>query len=154
MNDVTYRRAKNSDSDAIKQILKTTFKEYEINLPDGYSFADVENIEEQYLNRNGEFIVLVKEQRIIGFFALLPSGNNQIELKRLYLTVRERGKGFGKYMLTMALKLAKESGYSRLFLVTTSKFVEAVALYRKFGFTKHVGAKIAQGHDTGLLLRL
>lgn len=154
MKDVSFRQALHGDSEAIQSILKAVFKEYEINLPEGYSFADVENIEEQYLNQNGEFIVLVKEQRIIGFFALLPSGNNQIELKRLYLTVEERGKGFGKYMLNMALKLAKESGYSRLFLETTSKFFEAVALYRKFGFTEHVGANIARGHDTGLILRL
>jgi putative acetyltransferase len=152
--DVTYRRTHNSDSEPIKHILKTTFKEYEINLPDNYSFADVENIEESYLSKNGEFIVLLKEQRIIGFFALLPSGNNQVELKRLYLTANERSKGFGKYLLNMALKLAKESGYARIFLETTSKFIEAVALYRKFGFTKHYGAKLSRGHDTGLILRL
>jgi len=40
----------------------TTFKESEINLPDGYSFVDVENLEGQYLSKNGEIIVLVKEK--------------------------------------------------------------------------------------------
>ena len=75
MMDLTYRRAQNSDSESIKHILETTFREYEISLPDGYSFADVENL-------------------------------------------------------------------------------EAVGLYRKFGFINHVGAKLSPGHDIGLILRL
>jgi putative acetyltransferase len=154
MIDVTYRRAQNSDAEAIKNILITTFNEYEINLPENYSFADVENLEEQYLNKSGGFIVLLRQQQIIGFVALLPSDNNLIELKRLYLTANERGKGLGKYLLKMAIRLAKESGYYHVFLETTSKFVEAVALYQKFGFTEHVGVSIAREHDTGLILKL
>ncbi len=135
-------------------ILKTTFREYEINLPDGYFFVDVENLEKQYLNQKGEFIVLIRNRQLIGFFALLPSDNNLIELKRLYLIENERGKGLGRYLLNMAIKLARESGYPRLFLETSSKFIEAVALYRNFGFTEHVGAKLERGHDIGLILRL
>ena len=95
-------------------------------------------------------MVLLREQKIIGFFALRPSGNNQIELKRLYLKADERGRGLGKYLLNMALKIAMESGDVRIHLETTSKFVEAVALYRKFGFKTNVGATLSQGHEIGL----
>ena len=154
MQNVTYRRARNCDSEVIKKILKETFEEYEINLPDNYSFSDIENLEEVYLNSSGEFIVLIRKQNIIGFFALLPSHNNQIELKRLYLTASERGKGLGKHLLNMALRIAKKTGNYRIHLETTSKFVEAVALYRKFGFNKNVEAKLAQGHDIGLVMDL
>ncbi len=154
MQNITYRRARNYDSEAIKNILKETFEEYEINLPDNYSFSDIENLEEEYINSTGEFIVFIREQNIIGFFALLPSNNNQTELKRLYLIASERGKGLGKYLLNMALRIAKESGYYRIHLETTSKFVEAVTLYRKFGFIKNVGVKLAQGHDIGLVIDL
>jgi GNAT superfamily N-acetyltransferase len=86
----------------------------------------------------------------VGFFALLPSKNNQIELKRLYLVAGERGKGLGKYLLNLALRTAKKSSYSRVHLETASKFVEAVGLYRKYGFINNVGAKLAPGHDIGL----
>jgi len=152
MQDITYRRALNSDSEAIQIILKATFKEYEINLPDNYSFSDIENLEEEYLNATGEFIVILRQKYIIGFFALLPSNNNQIEIKRLYLIASERGKGLGDYILKLALRAAKKSGYYRIHLETTSKFVEAVSLYRKYGFTKNVGARLAQGHDIGLVM--
>ncbi len=59
MKNVTYRRARNRDSEVIKNILKDTFEEYEINLPSDYSFSDIENLEEEYLNLSGEFIVLI-----------------------------------------------------------------------------------------------
>lgn len=154
MQNVTYRRACNRDSEVIKYILKDTFEEYGINLPGNYSFSDIENLEEEYLNLSGEFIVLIKKHNIIGFFALLPSHNNQIELKRLYLIASQRGKGLGKHLLTMALRIAKKTGNYRIHLETTSKFIEAVALYRKFGFVKNVEAKLAQGHDIGLVMDL
>jgi len=154
MQNITCRSAQNSDSEVIKNILKEAFEEYEINLPAGYSFSDIENLEEEYLNSSGEFMVLIKEQNIIGFFALLPSPNNQVELKRLYLTANERGRGLGKYLLNLAIITAKQSGYDRMHLETTSKFVEAVGLYRKFGFIKNAGAKLAPGHDIGLIREL
>lgn len=150
LEDITYRRARNGDSEIIKRILKTTLDEYNINLPENYSFADIENLEEDYLQSGGEFMVLLRGQKIIGFFALRPSGNNQVELKRLYLKADERGRGLGKHLLNMALKIAKESGYVRIHLETSSKFVEAVALYRKFGFKTNVGATLSQGHEIGL----
>ena len=151
MQNITCRRAQKKDSDAITRILKGTFKEYEINLPAGYSFSDIENIEEEYLNSSGEFIVLIKAQTIIGFFALLPSSINQVELKRLYLKANERGRGLGEYLLNLALKTAAQSGYDRMHLETTSKFFQAVALYRKFGFKKNAGANLSPGHDIGLI---
>jgi putative acetyltransferase len=150
LEDITYRRARNGDSEIIKRILKTTLDEYDIKLPEKYTFSDIEDLEEEYINASGEFMVLLRGQKIIGFFALRPSGNNQVELKRLYLKAGERGRGLGKHLLNMALKMAKESGYARIHLETTSKFVEAVALYRKFGFNTNVGATLSQGHEIGL----
>jgi putative acetyltransferase len=132
--DITHRRARTADSEAIQLILKRTLAEYEIQLPDNYSFSDIENLEEVYLDSGGEFTVLLRDQNIIGFFALLPGNNNQVELKRLYLTATERGQGLGKYLLELALKKARRSGHHRIYLETTSKFIEAVGLYRKYGF--------------------
>jgi len=128
MKNITDRRAQNRDAEVIIDILKEAFEEYEIKLPDGYSFTDIEDLKEAYLNTAGEFIVLTRRQRIIGFFALLPFNNNQVELKRLYLTARERGKGLGRYLLNMAIESAKRSGFDRIQLETTSRFVQAVAL--------------------------
>jgi putative acetyltransferase len=151
LEDITCRRARTDDSKVIKNFLKKTFEEYDIRLPDDYTFSDIENLEEEYLNSNGEFFVFIREQNIIGFFALRPSSNNQIELKRLYLTASERGRGLGKYLLELALKKARRSGHHRIYLETTSKFIEAVGLYRKYGFKTNAGVTLSPGHDIGLV---
>jgi putative acetyltransferase len=151
---VTSRRADSRDSDAIKLILQKTLKEYEIKLPENYSFSDIENLEEEYLDSGREFTVLLRDQNIIGFFALLPADNNQVELKRLYLTAAERGKGLGKYLLESALGKAGKSGHHRIYLETTSKFKEAVGLYQKYGFKTNAGATLSPGHDIGLAKNL
>ena len=152
--NVTCRRADRRDSEAIEGILQRTLKEYKIQLPDNYSFSDIENLEEVYLDSGGDFTVLLRDKNIIGFFALLPADNNQVELKRLYLTAAERGKGLGKYLLEMALNKAKEDGHHRIYLETTSKFKEAVGLYRKNAFKANPGATMSPGHDVGLVREL
>ena len=154
MQAITHRRAQNQDSEAIKMILEKTFEEYEIKLQAGHSFADIDNLEKEYLDASGEFIVLIKEQRIIGFFALLPSGNSRVDLKRLYLTAGERGKGMGKMLLSLALAAARKAGYDQMCLETTTRFVQAVGLYRKFGFEQNPDAALAPGHDIGLRVDL
>jgi len=154
MQDITCRKARNSDSEAIQNILMPIFREYKIILPNNYSLADIENLEEEYLDKSGEFVVYLKEQTIIGFFALLPSVENQVELKRLYLTPSERGQGLGNSMLKEALRIARKSGYIKMHLETVSNFVEAVSLYRKYGFKKNIGATLAKGHDIALIMDL
>jgi putative acetyltransferase len=150
-DNIKYRRASDSDSEAIKNILRETFNEYEISLPDDYSFSDVEEVEKNYIELNGEFIVLLKDNSIIGFFGLVPSGENFLELKRLYLTASERGKGLGRYLLNLAVSTAKNLGSNGLQLETSSKFIEAVSLYSKNGFIERPSAKMAEGHDIALV---
>ena len=152
--NVTFRRATNRDSDTIGQILKKILAEYDIQLPENYSFADVEKLEEVYIESGGDFTVLLRDQNIIGFFALLPANDNQVGLKRLYLKADERGRGLGKYLLEMALNRANEDGHHRIYLETTSKFKEAVGLYRKYGFKTNPGATLSPGHDVGLVREL
>ena len=154
MKKITHRRAQNRDAEIIIDILKEAFEEYEIKLPTGYSFTDIEDLEEVYLKTTGDFIVLTRKQRIIGFFALLPSNNNQVELKRLYLAAEERGKGLGQYLLSMAVESAKQSGFDRIQLETTSRFIQAIGLYRKFGFVERAGMNLASGHDIGMTMDL
>ena len=147
---VTHRRAIDADYDAIIVILSNTFNEYEIRLPENYSFHDIENIEKSYIDTGGAFIVLERNKEVIGFFGLIPVDKTSIELKRLYLSSNERGKGFGKYLLQTAINISKKQGYRVLCLETTSKFREAVGLYNKYGFVDSRDAVKSDGHDVVL----
>jgi len=93
---------------------------------------------------------LLKGDDIIGFFGLVPVDETCIELKRLYVAAPQRGKAFGSYLLQLALDCAKKMGYGILQLQTTSKFIEAVSLYKKNGFFMCNDVKKAPGHDIAL----
>ena len=67
MIDITNRRAETGDSGAIQNILKKTFEEYDINLPEGYSFADVENLDMDYFSSQRPFNRRICNSRVSKF---------------------------------------------------------------------------------------
>jgi ribosomal protein S18 acetylase RimI-like enzyme len=144
-NKTLIRAAKSGDVSQIKEILFSSLNEYEITLPDNYSVSDIDAIGEEL--ENDPIFVLVRNDTVIGFLILKPIGEDSIELKRLYLAATERGQGFGKLLLNYALNFAKEHHFRYIRLETTSKFKEAVSLYRKHGFHELAVAKKAVSHD-------
>ena len=146
-----FREAVAEDRPAIRAILGEAFDSYGIDLPEDYSFADIEGLPHTYLRHGGAFQVLFRMERLIGFFGLAASDGRQVELKRLYLHVDERGKGLGNRLVRQAMQTAGEMGFARVLLETTSRFRQAVTLYRKFDFIDDPDAEPAPGHDIAMM---
>jgi ribosomal protein S18 acetylase RimI-like enzyme len=142
---ITLRQAEIENIEQIKEILFCTLKEYEIAIPDNYSICDIDSINSQ--NNSSQVFVLLRNDSVIGFLVLRPITKDCIELKRLYLSSCERGRGLGAYLLNYALNFAQKNQYKSMRLETTSRFKEAVSLYKKFGFMVLSGAEKAPGHD-------
>jgi len=143
--NITLRKAETGDIEQIKAILFSSLKEYEIALPDNYSVSDIDSIADR--NNNEHVFVLVRSDSVIGFVVLKPIAADCIELKRLYLTPSERGRSLGKYLLNYAIDFAQRKNFKFIRLETTSKFKEAVCLYKKNGFLELKDAQKAPGHD-------
>jgi GNAT superfamily N-acetyltransferase len=139
------RKADIGDIEQIKAILFSSLKEYEIVIPDSYSVSDIDSIGAK--NRTERVFVLVRNDFIIGFIILKPITADCIELKRLYLTSSERGQKLGEYLLNYAINFACKNNFKYIRLETTSKFKEAVSLYKKHGFTERKEVEKAPGHD-------
>jgi putative acetyltransferase len=58
------------------------------------------------------------------------------ELKRMYVAPELRGKGIGRALLTRLEAEARALGLTRLVLETGTRQTEALALYRRAGFTE------------------
>lgn len=144
-NNISIRTAKSSDVGQIKEIVFSSLNEYEIALPVNYSASDIDSISEKV--KNIPAFVLEKNDTVIGLLILKLLSEDSIELKRLYVAAAERGRGFGKLLLKYALTFAGKHNFQYIRLETTSKFVEAVSLYKKYGFHELEDAKRAVGHD-------
>ena len=72
----------------------------------------------------------------LGCVALRPLGPAGIaEMKRLYVVPAGRGMGLGLALVEAVLGEARRIGYARVVLDTLPFMAEAVALYRRAGFT-------------------
>ena len=142
---VSLREARGGDIEQIKAILFSALEEYNIALPENYSVSDIDSIVDR--DRIELVFVLLRENAVIGFVVLRPLTQDRIELKRLYLTASKRGKGLGKYLLNYAIDFAQMNAYKFIQLETTSKFHEAVSLYKGHGFIERKDVEKAPGHD-------
>ena len=93
---------------------------------------------------NGAFVVARWLNRAVGCGALRRPqspelvrelGPNVGELKRMYVVPDMRGRGIGRALLERLESEARDVGLSRIVLETGTRQSEAIALYRRAGFT-------------------
>lgn len=70
----------------------------------------------------------------LGVIALKKLEDGVAEIKRLYVRPQARGLGLGKALAAAIIAEGRRIGYAELKLDTLPRLVEAVALYRGFGF--------------------
>ena len=72
--------------------------------------------------------------KIVGCIAIVDAGDNEAQLRWLFLTKETRGKGLGKKLMKEALDFCREKGYDDIFLWTIDALQAAGSLYMKNGF--------------------
>ena len=110
--------------------------------------ADLDALQTEYQGPGGVFEVLeTMDGEIIGCYGLFVINEKYCELRKMYLRPDSRGKGFGKALLIRALNMAKKLEFSELRLETASCLVEAISLYRSFGFEPLPGKQVVERCD-------
>ncbi len=129
------REATNADRDAVTALVFDILREYGLEPDPEKTDADLANIEAHYLAPGGSFDVLENSTGgIVGCVGLVKAPDHSCFLRKMYLHPSRRGQGLGKSLLEHALARARELGFRRVQLETASVLVEAIALYRAFGF--------------------
>ena len=130
----TYKAATNQEKEAAKDLIFKVLAEY--GFKDGYPHAtdDIVDIEAAY--QDGFFGLIYNHQnKLVGTFGLFKKDDKVAELRKMYLLPEARGKALGKWMLEFILAKAKSLGFSQINLETSSRYIEAIGLYQKYGFT-------------------
>ena len=97
--------------------------------------ADMDDIQKNYFDQNGVFLVITEDDRVIGTGAIRRLEDHVCELKRLFLLEEYQGKGLGYRLLLELLQAAREFGYKKIRLETAPRYLKrATSLYRRVGF--------------------
>jgi RimJ/RimL family protein N-acetyltransferase len=87
----------------------------------------------------GRHIVVVVKEKVLGHVMLMPMEDQSVELAN-FLHQSIRGRGIGTAMNALAVRLAQESGYQRVWLSVEPGNRAAVRSYEKAGFRRLPGS--------------
>jgi diamine N-acetyltransferase len=90
----------------------------------------------------------------VGYFHLVAgerpdciSSVTAVELKRIYLLQKFIGQGFGAALINTAVEVARQNGFSGMWLSVWEENPRAIEFYRKWGFCEVGKAGFLVGND-------
>jgi len=99
------------------------------------TLKDLDNIQKNYFENGGTFLVLHDNGRIIGTGAIRYLEEGICELKRMWLLTEYHHQGFGYRMIQELFSVARAKEYKLMRLETDFEFqTRAVEFYKKLGF--------------------
>jgi GNAT superfamily N-acetyltransferase len=173
---VSIRLASNADVDAVVDVIRSVYDEYNFAWdPAGYH-ADLYDLDAYYHAIGDTFYVAELDGQVIGTVAIerfdpIPgelgglieiNGYVRVQgcdcsLERLYVHANARRVGAGHAMTRFIVDIAKAEGRTAMELWSDKKFVDAHRLYQRFG-AKVVGERICDDPDEspewGLMIEL
>lgn len=95
---------------------------------------DLEDIQANYFESGGTFLVAINNEQVIGSGALRKLDDKTVELKRMWLLEEYHGQGIGYRIILELFDFVRGKGYSHVRLQTSPEQVRALEFYRKVGF--------------------
>ena len=97
--------------------------------------SEMDDVQKNYFENGGTFLVTVDDGRIIGTGAIRWLEEGVCELKRMWLLTEYHGQGLGYRMMQELFAIARNMGY-KVIRLETDRVVQtrAVNFYRKLGF--------------------
>jgi GNAT superfamily N-acetyltransferase len=140
---LTIRRYQAGDREAVWSLHNLALEEVGAHAGNGPWDEDVRRVEATYLGDGGEFLVGVLEGRVVAMGALRRRSAEVAEVKRMRVHPQVQRRGFGRAILVALERRARELGYVRLVLDTTTLQRAAIALYRDHGYVETGRATVA-----------
>lgn len=99
----------------------------------GYE-EELKDLEHKYGTPDGRLYLAYCGKTAAGCIGLKKLGENDCEMKRLYVKPGFRGKHIGAMLVGRIIEDARKIGYRRMYLDTVPFLESAVYIYKKFGF--------------------
>ncbi len=130
------RRFEAKDSQKVKDlILSILTGEYPFDKK-AYSDSDLNNISETYSGSRNSFFVLDSEGAVVGTIGVKEDSQDSALIRRFFIAGDFRGKGYGKQLMSEALKFCRSMNYKHAIFRGTNRMVQAIELCKKTGFVE------------------
>lgn len=90
----------------------------------------------KYTSPEGELLVAVEGEDVLGMIAYHKHSDTRCEMKRLYVKTSCRGMKLGEKLIEELIAHARQAGYKEMVLDTIVPLQSAIHLYKKLGFTE------------------
>lgn len=90
----------------------------------------------KYTSPEGELLVAVEGEDVLGMIAYHKHSDIRCEMKRLYVKPSCRGMKLGEQLIEELISHARQAGYKEMVLDTIVPLQSAIHLYKKLGFTE------------------
>ena len=148
--NLSIRKADISDVRIICALGVTTFYEAYFEQDETHDLANyvTENfslaqIESELNDRDSTFFIAEADARAVGYAKLRENsrveclkGDETIELQRIYILEKAKGKGVGEALMKRCFETARAKNYKTIWLSVWEKNPAAQRFYEKFGFVK------------------
>lgn len=102
-----------------------------------YEDPTTDQLFELFERKDAVLFVLAIDGVIQGSCGIYPTRNlpeGVAELVKYYISENYRGKGYGRELMELCEKSAREMGYKQLYLESNNDFKDAVKIYEKIGY--------------------
>lgn len=130
----TLRIFTKADSEDVKKfILSILTKEYPFD-KSAYSDSDLDKIYEVYGGEKDSFFVMEEDGLIVGTVGVKEDIDDSALLRRLFVDIKHRKKGYGSELLDDAISFCRDKGYKRVYFRCTDRMKDAMNLCMRKGF--------------------
>jgi putative acetyltransferase len=128
------------DDEGVARLIRTVMPEFGA-AGQGFAIQDpeVSAMSAAYMGGRAQYWVIVRGEEVLGGggFAALEGGEPEVcELRKMYFMASARGLGFGRRLLELCLREAREAGFRRCYLETLENMALARRLYETNGFRR------------------
>jgi ribosomal protein S18 acetylase RimI-like enzyme len=120
---------------------------------ESFSLAQIEN---ELKDTNSTFLIAEISGKAIGYAKLRENSRvdclkneNAVELHRIYILERAKGKGVGVGLMNRCFETARAKGYETIWLGVWEQNIPAIGFYEKLGFEKIGKIRFPYGETVG-----
>lgn len=150
MEAIKLRNIQPEDNAILAKIVRESLTEFGANKPGTVYYDETtDHLYELFQQAGAAYFVAELNSEAVGGGGIYPSAglpDSTCELVKMYLKNTTRGKGIGRMLIEKCIDVARQKGYTAMYIETMPELKQAVSLYEKFGFSRLNGPLGNTGH--------